>query len=254
MNANPTQGEKLHEEFKQKREELKDSSKISILAKYGGEEYLQAAPKELRQGQTEDYVEYSRSGQVLKGRERAKAKSKYLEDGTCLSFSPCMYQTTFTVYINNHTAVWGSWYDTVSGSWGYACCHSTVHVSYCSGQAGIDAARTSSARHLLAISSVDPATQKRQGSQEMPDKTEQNYSKKRVGEGEINLDKERLKRAIDEEKKRKLKDGEDWPNKRRKDTIEGSSHEVTEEQLGESVNPMYPVSHVSQRHTVCNGA
>lgn len=81
LNANPTQGELLHQEFKEKRQELKENSKGSILAKYGGEEYLQTAPKELLQGQTEDYVEYSRTGQVIKGRERAKARSKYPEDG-----------------------------------------------------------------------------------------------------------------------------------------------------------------------------
>ena len=81
LNANPTQGQILHQEFKQKKEKLKDTSKVSILAKYGGEEFLEKAPKELLQGQTEDYVEYSRTGQVIKGRERAKAKSKYPEDG-----------------------------------------------------------------------------------------------------------------------------------------------------------------------------
>ncbi len=48
---------------------------------YGGEEYLEKTPKELLAGQTEDYVEYSRTGQVIKGRERAKIRSKYDEDG-----------------------------------------------------------------------------------------------------------------------------------------------------------------------------
>jgi pre-mRNA-processing factor SLU7 len=81
LNANPTQGELLHYEFRQKKEELKDTTKSSILAQYGGAEYLNSAPKELRQGQTEDYIEYSRSGQVIKGREKMKAKSKYPEDG-----------------------------------------------------------------------------------------------------------------------------------------------------------------------------
>lgn len=80
MNANPTQGEILHKQFLEKKEELKDTNKGSILATYGGEEYLQKAPKELILGQTEEYVEYSQTGQVIKGRERAKAKSKYLED------------------------------------------------------------------------------------------------------------------------------------------------------------------------------
>ena len=81
MNANPTQGEILHKQFIKKKDHLKETNKDSILATYGGEEYLQKAPKELLLGQTEDYVEYSQSGQVLKGLERAKAKSKYHEDG-----------------------------------------------------------------------------------------------------------------------------------------------------------------------------
>lgn len=81
LNANPTQGEILHRQFQDKKEKLKDTTKSSILAKYGGEEYLEKAPKELLQGQTEQYVEYSRTGQVIKGLEPAKVKSKYDEDG-----------------------------------------------------------------------------------------------------------------------------------------------------------------------------
>lgn len=81
INALPTQGQLLHKEYNKKKDELKDTTKVSILAKYGGEEYLEKAPKELLHGQTEEYVEYSRTGQVIKGKERAKVKSKYAEDG-----------------------------------------------------------------------------------------------------------------------------------------------------------------------------
>jgi len=81
LNANPTQGQLLHKEYRQRKEELKDSSKVSILKKYGGEQYLERVPKELLTGQTEDYVEYSRTGQVVFGKERAKTRSKYPEDG-----------------------------------------------------------------------------------------------------------------------------------------------------------------------------
>jgi pre-mRNA-processing factor SLU7 len=81
LQANPTQGELLHREYLQKKDKLKDTSKDSILAKYGGEEHLDAPPKELLLAQTETYVEYSRTGRVIKGQERAKAKSKYEEDG-----------------------------------------------------------------------------------------------------------------------------------------------------------------------------
>jgi len=82
LNANPTQGQLLHRAYKEKKEELRDSSKVSVLAKYGGEEHLEKPPKELLLGQTEDYVEYSRTGLVIHGKERAKARSKYPEDGS----------------------------------------------------------------------------------------------------------------------------------------------------------------------------
>jgi pre-mRNA-processing factor SLU7 len=105
MNANPTQGELLHKEFQEKKETLKDTSKVSILAKYGGEEHLEKVPKELLLGQTEDCeycggslwnirsieehfitdVEYSRTGAVIRGREKAVPKSKYEEDGEIFS-------------------------------------------------------------------------------------------------------------------------------------------------------------------------
>ena len=80
LHANPTAGEKYHQEYTQKREEVKAVNQVSILDTYGGAEYLQKPPKELVMGQTESYVEYSRAGQVIKGKERAKARSKYVED------------------------------------------------------------------------------------------------------------------------------------------------------------------------------
>jgi hypothetical protein len=47
---------------------------------------------------SEAYVEYDAAGRVLRGQE-VKAKSRYEED----------------VLINNHTAVWGSWW--ADGQW-----------------------------------------------------------------------------------------------------------------------------------------
>ena len=63
-------------------------------------------------------MEYSRLGNVVRGQEKAVAKSKYEED----------------VYVNNHTSVWGSYWR--EGQWGYSCCHSLVKLSYCTGEAG----------------------------------------------------------------------------------------------------------------------
>lgn len=48
---------------------------------------MHAPPEEIMLSQAEEYVEYSRTGKVIKGQERATVKSKYIED----------------VYINNHT-------------------------------------------------------------------------------------------------------------------------------------------------------
>ena len=39
----------------------------SIVEKYGGKEYLEAPPKELLLATTEEYVEYSRTGKIIKG-------------------------------------------------------------------------------------------------------------------------------------------------------------------------------------------
>jgi len=142
------------------------------------------------------------------------------------------------VYLNNHTAVWGSWFNKSTAEWGYACCHSTLHISYCAGLAAIEASEASSARHLLQTNVPDddkPSSSKEEESTKK-EKIEQNFSAKRVGEGDVVLDKEKLERALKEEKKRKAKayddDEERHGRKKSKGVIESSSHDVTEEQMG----------------------
>lgn len=122
-NSNPTQAALVYKDYLAKKEKLKDTSKTSILDRYGGEEHLASVPKELLVGQTENYVEYSRTGQLIKGQEKSKARSKYDED----------------VHPGNHTSIWGSWFNLNSFQWGYACCHSYIKGSYCAGTAGIEA-------------------------------------------------------------------------------------------------------------------
>uniref|UniRef100_A0A8C9WUW6 Pre-mRNA-splicing factor SLU7 n=1 Tax=Scleropages formosus TaxID=113540 RepID=A0A8C9WUW6_SCLFO len=119
LQADPTKLELLHQSFKVKKEDFKKEQKESILEKYGGQEHLDAPPRELLLAQTEDYVEYSRHGAVIKGLKKAVACSKYEED----------------VLINNHTCIWGSYWR--EGRWGYKCCYSMVKQSYCTGEAGI---------------------------------------------------------------------------------------------------------------------
>jgi hypothetical protein len=93
--------------------------------RYGDASEQDELSDKLKLGQTEQYVEYDRAGRVVKGAEPEAAKSKYPEDE----------------FLNNHTAVWGSWW--CQGSWGFACCHSGVKNSYCTGAAGIAASHAS---------------------------------------------------------------------------------------------------------------
>lgn len=149
------------------------------------------------------------------------------------------------MFVNNHTAVWGSWYDRSSGSWGYACCHSTVHLSYCAGEAGKEAIQASSAQHLLVSSSTFQESDANSG--EQSEKVEQNYSKKRVGEGDVKFDQARLTQAIQEEKKRKAggRDEDERFTKKPKSGFEIGTHDVTEEQLG-TFFPTYNVYGLSR--------
>jgi pre-mRNA-processing factor SLU7 len=143
------------------------------------------------------------------------------------------------VYINNHTDVWGSWYDPSTSLWGYACCHSTVHISYCTGQAGIEAAAESSAKNLLASSlkpvetvphAVETVEEPSKDAEERRRAAKNAFGKERVGEGEIQLDKERLAQALKEEKKRKVRGDDDGRLGKR---VRGDEpYDVTEERLG----------------------
>jgi pre-mRNA-processing factor SLU7 len=118
LQANPTAGEYYRRKEKEEADAKKLAHKKMLLEKYGGE--VNPAAAKLREAavtESEKYVEYDESG-AIKGAPKVIAKSKYLED----------------VLINNHTAVWGSWWSNFK--WGYACCHSMVKNSYCTGEEG----------------------------------------------------------------------------------------------------------------------
>ena len=116
LQANPTEGEILRKKQTEAAEKKRDSTRRALLEKYGGSEHLQPAPAFIA-AENERYVEYDESGGI-KGEVKKIASSKYKED----------------VLINNHTSVWGSWWS--SFQWGYACCHSLVKNSYCTGEEG----------------------------------------------------------------------------------------------------------------------
>jgi pre-mRNA-processing factor SLU7 len=163
------------------------------------------------------------------------------------------------VYINNHTSVWGSYFDRDTALWGFACCHSLIAGSYCTGEAGKVATTSSSVTALLDSASerrrideeaeAERATRKTLAEQhadniasasgkdkekdkdkgKKADRAEIPTYGKRPEEGdEVELDKDRLRKALAEEKKRK-KMGEDeaWAQSKK------SKIDVSQEELGE---------------------
>ena len=116
MQANPTAAEFTRKKESKEAEERKEKQRKALLEKYGGQE--QFHDKRLKAAEVEDdrFVEYDERG-LIKGQPKKEEKSMYPED----------------VLTNNHTSVWGSWWKDFK--WGYACCHSTVKNSYCTGEA-----------------------------------------------------------------------------------------------------------------------
>jgi len=117
--AEPTKLEQLKKEYETHKDRFKKKTQNTVLAKYGGEEHLQTPPIQLLLAQTEDYIEYSRKGDIIKGEEKGIVRSRYEED----------------VHPSNHTTVWGSYWE--AGEWGYKCCRSLVQNSYCTGKSGV---------------------------------------------------------------------------------------------------------------------
>ncbi|MCJ1337684.1 mRNA splicing protein [Bachmanniomyces sp. S44760] len=118
IQANPTSGEFFRKKEQEDNNVKRVALRKALLEKYGGETHLQTAPlRDAAITENEQYVEYDEAGAV-KGAPKALAKSKYSED----------------IFTNNHTSVWGSWWKDFQ--WGYACCHSTIKNSYCTGEEG----------------------------------------------------------------------------------------------------------------------
>jgi pre-mRNA-processing factor SLU7 len=117
LQANPTAAMLAIKKEKEESQARQEAQKKALLEKYGGQDTVRSPPVHTRVTANESFVEYDESGGI-KGAPKVKPKSKYPED----------------VFINNHTSVWGSWWKDFK--WGYACCHSTVKNSYCTGEEG----------------------------------------------------------------------------------------------------------------------
>jgi pre-mRNA-processing factor SLU7 len=119
LQANPTEAVLIRKRKAEEDLEKKESQKKALLDKYGSQETVAKKNPLVGTGVTsnEQYVEYDERGRI-KGAPEKKEKSMYAED----------------VLINNHTSVWGSWWKNFQ--WGYACCHSVVKNSFCTGEEG----------------------------------------------------------------------------------------------------------------------
>ena len=104
LQANPTEAEVRHKELVQESEKKRSAIRSSVLDKYGGAEHLAAPPMELLKS-TEQFVEYTKFGEVIKGKEQPTTKSRYAEDGMIIS--PLLHHCLcFSTYQQSHFCLW----------------------------------------------------------------------------------------------------------------------------------------------------
>jgi len=230
--ANPSQVEFARKEFELKKAKLEDDKKKGVYDRYGtgGAESLDAGHEQRRLalGTSEAYVEYARDGRVVRGAAKAVAKSKYPED----------------VLLNNHTKVWGSWFDKRVFRWGFGDDHSLEKNSYSTGETGRKANEDAAAgittgvirggdgseRQMLA-----PKTQEEREAAAV----ERNKQSTTVSRNELygeqlapNIDQDKLKAALKKEdkfRKDALKEDVDDDKKRKYNSM--TSFEVTPEEM-----------------------
>lgn len=109
--------------------------------------------------------------------------------------------------------MFGSWFGVQSKSWGYECCHSIIYTSYCQGEAGKEAAKSTFSRHEIEEASKPQkslADQHKEkvaaGTADLKGRAEREgnkygFTKDPQALGE--LDKNKLKAAVDRERRRK---------------------------------------------------
>jgi len=183
LQANPTSGAYFRKKEQQEAEAKRIIHKKSLAEKYGGQEHLQNNPlRDAAIVESDRYVEYDEKGKI-KGAVKVKAKSQYPED----------------VMVNNHTSVFGSWWKDFV--WGYACCHSTVKNSYCTGEEG-----------KLALEATSRLLEEQQAATEVPKEIaweeeadrEEHVPNGVEEDGKAKLDQQARKRTV-----REMRDGVD---------------------------------------------
>lgn len=184
LQANPTAGEFYRKKEQEEAEAKRADREKALLDKYGGEQKaIPAALRSMAVTESETFVEYDEAG-LIKGAPKKKAKSKYAED----------------IFINNHTSTWGSWWSNFK--WGYACCHSFIKNSYCTGEEGKEAWEAAE-RQRTGANLIEDKEEDEEPSNEDGDKeAEESKPKKRTREEMMNgvteeeMDEYRRKRTV----------------------------------------------------------
>ncbi|KAH7271824.1 mRNA splicing protein [Fusarium solani] len=184
LQANPTAGEFYRKKEQEEAEAKRADREKALLDKYGGEQKaMPAALRSMAVTESERFIEYDEAG-LIKGAPKKKAKSKYAED----------------VFINNHTSTWGSWWSNFK--WGYACCHSFIKNSYCTGEEGKEAWEAAE-RQRTGANLIEDKEEEEEPTNEDGDKeAEESKPKKRTREEMMNgvteeeMDEYRRKRTV----------------------------------------------------------
>ncbi len=250
--ANPSQAELMKKKFKTKSAELQLQKKKKVLAKYGGQEYLDGSgglagaleekkrpaaqastvqDRKIRFGVSTVSEEYSLDGRVLKGNAKQQTmvaqKSKYQED----------------IFTNGHSTVWGSFFHIGAFAWGYADDHSLIKSSYCTGLVGRKAndeanemrygtglagsAALAQARGMLKAQSKTTASSETNAvSKEPPSSRSKLYGE---ADPKAQLDQSKVKAAL--EKLDKQQHQANNSNNKRKYNSMNAETDVTEEEM-----------------------
>ena len=209
LQSNPTQVMLERKKFAERKEKLKAMKNKKVFDKYGGEEFMKKPDGTILNKGTDNYVEYSRDGRVVKGKEKAElVLSKYEED----------------IHPGNHASVWGSYFDKDTSSWGYACCWQTTKNGYCTGEKGKEAKRMS-LQMKLASAKLPPKLSERSGGNKVKGYDPSEKSKL-YGESaaKVDLDPKKLEAA-----RRKAETGKDAG--KRKYNSATDEHKVTLEDM-----------------------
>ncbi|ORY67713.1 Pre-mRNA splicing Prp18-interacting factor-domain-containing protein [Pseudomassariella vexata] len=176
LQANPTAGEFYRKKEREEAEKKRDERLKLLQDKYGGDQHtMPAALRDVAVTENETFVEYDDAG-LIKGAPKAPAKSKYAED----------------VHVNNHTSVWGSWWSNFR--WGYACCHSFIKNSYCTGEEGKEAWEAAEKQRTGVGLIEDVPAEQRDAPEARPVEAAKPVAKKRTAEEMMEEEMEEYRR------------------------------------------------------------